>query len=380
MARPLQLRGHRKDIMTSPAKILVAGLTTFLVVGSWTDASAGAGLQCKEMRKGDIDACKATVKKKCTQEKYWDRRRCENDVVVSSDACYTPAFEKSCKVASETYNNLCSKSGATSGRRAPAKEVNFGKPKEVSHFVSAVVSAKEKVAEYREFHEEWKQCYGTPKASCRRTASHFEICENTPAALRATLENAVDELVKRDWVKTAEKLLKELRGAKYVDEIKHGNVFHFAGKDKRKAKDLLSLQKKLPKSHQYRNRDLKKIVARANAAIKGGKKIQRSIIANRGCPKGKKLKRRYKKLVMAHTDKKSAKIVRRTGSKRRYRAGLITKEAIPIVICSAYIEDGEKVCSKTPMSVYREKAPGGSWTSWAASVGNGREINCKKMK
>jgi hypothetical protein len=62
-------------------------------------AAAHFPLECKEVMRGDQNACAQKVKATCTSSDYWNRRRCEEEIVVATDSCRNGAFEAACTAA-----------------------------------------------------------------------------------------------------------------------------------------------------------------------------------------------------------------------------------------------------------------------------------------
>jgi len=314
-------------------------------------AQADGPLQCKDMAKGDTAACTAKVKAQCTQEKYWDKRACEEKIVEAADACLNGQYEAACKAAAP-LRKACD-TGYTSG--STIKQL-FN-----DAFVDKYNKSKDAAAQYLKFDQQWSACYRSEFDAkvCYADESHASDCKRAPEEFKRQFTEEIDEMVTRDWTTRED------------------------------AKYMLDINAKLKAELRYKEKELQKIVERANEADKKAEIERQKKIASSHCRSGgKAVSSAYMKLVREfyagfeddgdfHRKIKSVKLF---GGAERYvdRGTLITRESQPAEICSEYTgEDKKQHCSAESISFYREKAPASPWSSWMIATSGTAEVSCK---
>jgi hypothetical protein len=312
-------------------------------------ARANGPVQCKDVAKGDAAACAARVKAQCKQEKYWDRRSCEAEIATAADSCLNGQFETACKAA-RTLRAGCD-AGWTSD--ATLKQL-FD-----DAWVDKYNKAKDTAAAYAKFHQQWSACYDADldRDACHADAGDNDECQKAPQLLRDKFTSEVDAMIEHSYTSREE--------AKYI----------------------LALEAKLKPELRYKEKELQKIIDRADEADKRDEAARQKKIANSRCNPGKAASAAFVKLARSFykgfeedgDHKRTITSVRTQGGAERYvdRGSLITRESIPAEICSSYSEGGKKHCSAEPISFYREKAPGSPWSSWQIATSGTQEVSCK---
>ena len=312
-------------------------------------ARADGYAECKNVLKGDAAACAANVKAQCTQEKYWDRKACENTIATAADSCLNGQFETACKAARALHASC--DAGWTSD--STLKQL-FD-----DAWVDKYNKAKDTAAAYAKFNQQWSTCYKADldRDACHADAGDNDDCQKAPQLLRDKFTSEIDEMIEHSYTSREE--------AKYI----------------------LALEAKLKPELRYKEKELQKIIDRADEADKKDEADRQKKIANSHCSPGKAASAAFVKLVRSFykgfeqdgDHKRTITSVRTQGGAERYvdRGSLITRESIPAEVCSSYSEGGKKHCSAEPISFYREKAPGSPWGSWQIATSGTQEVSCK---
>ena len=314
-------------------------------------AHADGPLQCKDIAKGDVAACTAKVKAQCTQEKYWDKRACEQTIVMSADACLNGQYEAACKAASR-LRPACD-AGYTSGSTL-AQLFNQA-------FVDKYNKSKEASAQYLKFDQQWSACYRSEFDTklCSADSSDASDCKRAPEAFRELFTEEIDEMITRNWTTSADAQL------------------------------MLDINAKLKAELRYKEKELQKIVDRHVEADKKAEADRVKAIASSRCRKGgKSASSAFQRLARDFYDgfeddgdfHRKIRSVRLFGGTSRWvdQGRLITRESMPAEICSEYIDkDKKQHCSAEKISFYREKAPASPWSSWMVATSGTAEVSCK---
>jgi hypothetical protein len=328
--------------------------------------------ECKNVEKGDVAACKQRVAKECTQEKYWDKRKCEDAIVAQVDQCFARAadLDKACDAAREIESKIC---GAS---------LNLDEGRDRDSNLEAWIGAANRVAadeqRYAKIVGEWGMCTrGSDRGEgCSLQAS---ACDGATAKLKGQLATAVDALLAKKLSDEAREHLASYKRSQ--DSLALANARHFAEMMKKNAQVFLDITAKIPKALRVKEKELRELVAVADEILADNAKAEDAAIATRRCPAGKKADAKWAKMIKAHIGAKHAKAIQimRQGDKQKSRDGLVSTESVPITFCDkGYV--AKDVCAAWKMSVYRERPPGGAWTSWRVAVGGDYRINCKKLK
>jgi len=226
-------------------RILVIGC----VLACTGAARADNYAECKNVVKGDAAACAAKVKAQCTQEKYWDRKACENTIAIAADSCLNGQFETACKAASALRPGC--DAGYTSG--ATLQQL-FD-----DAWVDKYNKAKDTAAAYAKFHAQWAACYDADldRDACHASSDAADNCQKAPQRMRDKLTSEVDSLIAHTYTTREE--------AKYV----------------------LALEAKLKPELRYKEKELQQIVDRADEADKRAEAERQKKIANSRCSPGK---------------------------------------------------------------------------------------------
>jgi hypothetical protein len=346
-------------------KPIIFIIATILVSGP--AAADSGGLQCSEVAKGDALACKARVKSTCTQEKYWDRRKCEDEIASKVDQCHNGAYEAACKAASTIAEDCSTSKFSVSGKTL---EQMFA-----AEFIERYNRVNESAAAYAKFHKEWSACYPVTVRGCGASAETAKECQSAAADYHKLFAKEVDDLLSNGYLDKA----RAAQGS--ADEL--GNADYFAGEVRRQAKVLLGVNAKLRAELRYKEAELNKLIAGADKIDADEAARRAKEVENRRCPRGTPANGAFRKLVETEVRKvkgQTLTAVPVTGAAARSvdNGTLVTRESIPAYVCVVDTSDGKRTCSAQSISFYREKAPASPWTSWAIAWGSLAEVSCKK--
>ena len=347
-------------------KPIIIAIVVVLVSGP--AAADSSGLQCSEVAKGDVEACKARVKSQCTQEKYWDRRSCEDDVASKMDQCRNGAYAAACKPTRAAAED-CDASRFYPGDKKLEQVFDV-------KFVETYNRVNESAASYAKFHKEWGACYDVKIEGCFATKDEAKHCQTAAADFHKLYAKEIDDVLGSRYLDKAREI------QTHEDEL--GNASHMADEARRMAKFFLALNAKLRADLRYKEAELQKIVGAADKidadeAIKHAKEV-----ANSRCPKGtSQASAAFRKLVepalrKAKNQTLTALPVMGAAVRSVDKGTLVTRESIPAYVCFATTTDGKRTCSAQSVSFYREKAPASPWTSWDVAWGSLAEVSCKK--
>lgn len=166
-----------------------ASIVTLVIVMTAAPAAADFPLECKDVLRGDQNACGQKVKTSCTSSDYWNRRRCEEDIVVATDSCRNGAFETACKAALASQQ-VCSYYFASD----MTLEQMFGET-----FASSYNRVDAAAADYAQFDKQWSACYELRGSQC--SASQAEQCRKAPAYYRTTFTHEIDEVLDKQQLR-----------------------------------------------------------------------------------------------------------------------------------------------------------------------------------
>ena len=147
---------------------------------------AGQPAECKEIEKGDVEACTAAVKKSCTQEGYWDRRRCVSELVPKYDACGSPAAEKAAAEGERIYKNYCDSINSflddpsASNQQASWRE----------DWAKRVQKVDKESAKYAPLDKEWRVC-----SNLGFGEGPLDDCEKAPQRYRESFLTEVQKVL-----------------------------------------------------------------------------------------------------------------------------------------------------------------------------------------
>lgn len=330
-----------------------------------TTAAAGDKRQCKELPDSARERCETRVEAKCSSlEKYWDRRRCEDEIARKSDPCATPAWERACKQAKKQIH-VCKRPGAQKTLAIWAERA------------SSLPAARRDV---EQFASKWEQCLGRRPEGCNVHEDDVRKCEQAP----------------KDYARWWKKLV---AAQKQRSEIVLRRAEQF-----RKKGDVTEL------GHRIRELEdeLKDIAAYVSAAGKlaflgatGDEldDVEREVKAERGrlnqtiakrlssarCPRSKFRKRGLERRLKAVAQKSGYKPARLSleGPPRSSRTGPRERTLVQDVdahVCQKPEKKSAERCRIIGITFRREKPDGGRWSQWHPMMGQVEWMLCKNLR
>ena len=338
--------------------------TILLVVllGAGT-ATAKPEPKCK-IYKGDQAACQAEATQKCSGfDRYDKTEACVADIAARYEQCDSPEMKKDKKEAGELYP-VCSHGSFS---ETYAHHLESENAKRLAEWIERANKVDASVARLKQLDAKWAACEDTWHSS-------DDDCKGAAKEYAMSFAAEVDEMIDRQHFD------KGYESIKADDD--HAVAQIIASEAAKVAEKFLAINVKLPASYRHKVKELEALKADAAKLDDAYQKAIAGEVASRGCPSGQALKGVHLKTLNALIGKDAVKkrIIRQTESLNRWRDGLITKEGVPVIVCSQRVSEGKTTCDVAKFTVYREKAPDSPWTTWDVSVGGGWEINCKKMK
>ncbi len=348
------------------ASELFALLTVvFAVLANVAPAQAGVGHQCKDLSKPAVNGCQTRVKAECTQDKYFDRRRCEDVIATELDICRGPEFAAAVKAARKAYA-VCGQTETTL----------------TTSWFEVALTIEEQAQSYQSLYAEWSACSkGNRDARYHLSNRNNELCRKAPSKFKANWQAWVDTYFTSNTMDAAQRSLDAAK--KDPSDRNLSNLESVSARERRKANQLVAVNSQLPTHLRYKVSELQNAAKMYGMLLNQHQDIERQVIAKRRCPAGKRLPRKFKRILDSASKRNpnpNIKVLvrRQSGAKLRSVNKLITLETVPIVSCYEYRPEGkDKYCKSNDSSLYREKAPGSPWTSWRKTgVGVGVLINC----
>lgn len=356
------------NIVMSRDSICFAPFATLAAVAALTQSGAAAPMRCKEIKKGNIQACLDSVKSQCTSKSYLEQMDCEERIAIAADACITGDYEEQCAKLRPLVRDVCAK-----------LDLWIDAP---DAFVERAAKLAQVVADYRAFDSAWSACYSAPVSSSRNVPSQRCIadpsdaraCERAPAAYRTALASAIARELGDAVLPTPQQLVAP--GAE-VDPDIHTKLTSA----RKTATQLAALNAKLPADLRYKESEIAALAARSDEAIRIYDENLDRLAQKRRCPGGRPPSGEAARLIKSEfsgNDGTRMRATRITGGTTRSvdRATRISSESIPAAVCREFPGD-KPHCAVTTLSVFRDKAPGGPWSSWRLAIGETTRISCK---
>ncbi len=355
--------------------LLSSLLTTALLAISPAIQAENLPDSCKEIKKGDKDACAQEAKKACAAiEDYWTKVKCEGGLAVKHSACVSGGYLKACQQPERDYWEVCRK----------AHELDMNKPESIDAWKRRLVEYEKRVKQdHKAFHDAWKVCFGTAKG-CQVSAHWLDACEQAGGVFKKTYTEAVDFFLETGLANTQQNIKralksKDFRGASsYAESLSQRiMVFH-------------DLNKEL-ESVRYKSDELDKALASVKASHKKAKKGYAKALAGRVCPPGKNPDAGLSKVLRPGVDgffhdfgdtKVKVKVFRLNGTKKTESIAQqkLTKESVPAIVCTEKKTPIETYCQSFNVTIRRQKFKDHPWEDWKVFVGGGERMLCKKVR
>jgi hypothetical protein len=349
----------------------IPALVALLLTATAGAAAAKPEPKCTIM-KGDEKACQAEATAKCSgKERYDETEKCVWDIAVKYEKCGTPEMKKDSEEAREIVS-ICRNSsfGETHSHHLDSENAT-----NLAAWIERANKVDAAGTRFAELHKKWSVCTGDGDY---RWGWAPDECEDAPKQYASSFAEEVAEMIERrqGYLKDGWESLKS------GDDDDYSAARNAYEEAKKIADHFLAINAKLPAKLRHGVKELEALRAEGKKLEAAYDKKTAGDIAARGCPPGKKLTGKHLKTLNGRIGKDDVKrrIIKQSEGPNRWRDGLITKEGVPVIVCSERIEEGKKSCDAAKFTVWREKAPGGPWTSWDVSVGGFWKINCKKMK
>jgi hypothetical protein len=312
---------------------------------------------CHEIHKGDIAACQAKAARDCTDSDAWARHVCETRIALGFEQCRSDAFTKAVTAAARLVRIADAFENLASDWNVWADNANH---------------LERNIDDYTALARDWKVC---PDDRHAFDDDSFARVRNAPEAYKKSFAKHIDFHLQNARVSMT---------STGVDKAAGKPGFAMNDWYLKQTNELIELEDKLPASMRYKEDELKALLVQSDAndkALKGWIKQQ---IANRRCPSGQPLEQPF--LAVAKSDSTDDKgwtrtVYRHSAPRHQDRDGLISRDNVPVVMCSRHAptKTDPEFCLTTNLTVYREKPPGGVWTSWQLAVGSSEEFNCSKF-
>lgn len=344
--------------MTQSRPALGALAAVLLAAGT---ATAKPEPKCK-IEKGDQAACQAEATQKCSGFDRYDKTdACVAEIAVKYEQCGSPAMQKDAKEAGE-LSEICAGASFSS---TSDHHLESERARRLAAWIERANKVDAAAARYTQLRATWQVC---------EAWGRDDGCQNAPQQYASTFATAIDEEIASVDFSRGYASLKE--------DDDHATATVVVEDGKKTADKFLAINAKLPAKYRHKVKELEALKAEADKLQDAYDKVVAGEIATRGCPSGQALGGVHLRTLMGLIGKDDVKrrIIRQSDALNRWRDGLITREGVPVIVCSERVEERKTKCDVAKFTVYREKAPGSPWTSWDVSVGGGWEINCKKMK